>query len=454
MKLEETILGHLILQPDLLNDLDIDKDFFRDQTQRLVFRELKKGNSDISLITEKVNIEGIASYLAGLLEGIPRTKPQSLTRYINEVKKERLKNELIKLISTGARSNYFDHDKIQAIYQEIVNLDLSSEKKTTVLLSEVEPQPVEWLWENYFPLGRLSMLSGDPNDGKTFFALDLSARITRGAAWPDGEKVGNPGAVFYLTVEDQAADTLRPRIDSLGGDPSKITILKPESDDFICFAEKDGLQSFENSIKGIKDLRLCVIDPILDFSGKVNPNAPEQVRGLLSPLSKIAERQNIALLLISHLNKAQSMSALYRTGGSTGAWLGKCRAAFMIFRDQEDKHLRYFAPLKANLAPKDPDRWSFRIIEGRLEHKMITEDIEIDDYINPQLRAEARESTYAVNWLKEALDTGPVDSKDIREKAEEAGIPERTLYRAMRKLKINPKTEGFGKFKTSIWSLP
>jgi len=456
MKLEELILGHLLIQPELLKNLDIDKDFFKDQKQRLAFKEIEKGSGDLALIAEKINIEGIFSYLSGLLDGVTKTDSRNLPRYVNEIKRERLRKETLKLINNGAKTGIFDHDKIQNFYQEIKSLDSLADRKErrTILLSDVEPQRVKWLWENYFPSGRLSLISGDPNDGKTYLMLDSSARVSQGSTWPDGSKVGKPGRVLYLTIEDQAADTLRPRIDSLGGDPSKITILNPETEDFLCFAEKYGLKIFEEEVKKIEDLRLAVIDPILDFSGRVNPNAPEQVRSLLAPLSKIAEKYGFALVLIAHLNKAQSMSALYRTGGSTGAWLGKCRAAFMIFRNQDDKLQRFFAPLKSNLASQDPDRLSFRIIEGRLEFEKVTEDLNIDEHINPQLRAEAQESSFAVRWLKEALKEGPVDSKEIQERAiEEAGIAKTTLWRASRKLKVITKMEGFGKFRTSTWSL-
>jgi len=454
-ELEKIILGHLLIQPKLLENLDINKDFFKDQKQRLIFKEIQKGNGDLALIAEKINIEGISSYLSGLLDGIPKTDSKNLSRYVNKVKINRLSMDALKLISNGMKTGIFDHDKIGGFYQEIKSLDSFADgKKWTTLLSSIESQRVEWLWQNYIPIGRLSMISGDPGDGKTFLALDLTARVTKGTVWPDGSKVGKLGRAFYLSIEDKAADTLRPRIDSLGGDSSKITILNPEFEDFLCFAEKGGLRLFEDEVKKSEGLRLCVIDPILDFSGRVNPNAPEQVRALLAPLSHIAEKYNFALILIAHLNKAQSMSALYRTGGSTGAWLGKCRAAFMIFRNQDDKKQRFFAPLKSNLAATDPDRLSFRIIESRLEFEKATEDMDIDDYINPQLRAEAQESSFAVRWLKEALKDGPVDSKEIQERAiEEAGIAKTTLWRASHKLKVITKMEGFGKFRTSTWSL-
>jgi len=455
---ERVIIGAFLINDNLdPKNLGLEKKIFRSQDARLVCTQILAGIRDELEIFERLKTKSkkIGSYISSCTDGIHKmgASEERVRELIRNQKIELLNEKITKLINEGVRRRDYDHEKIKALYQKID--ELSAEKEDiTIFLSEVESRQVDWLWRNYFPLGRLSMLSGDPNDGKTFFGLDMSARVTRGTVWPDGSKVGEPGEVLYLSIEDQAADTLRPRIDSLKGDPSKIRVLRPDSEDFLSFAEKDGLKTFEGIIKGMTDIRLAVIDPILDFSGQINPNSAEQVRTLLSPLAKIAEKYGIAILLIGHLNKAQSMSALYRTGGSTGAWLGKCRAAFMIFRDQDDKGKRYLMPLKANLAPRDPDRWSFRIIEGRLEFEKVTEDLEIDDYINPQLRMEAREASHAVNWLRDILKSGPKDSKEIRTKAEENGIPQNTLYRAMRKLNIINKTEGFGKFKSSIWALP
>lgn len=457
-KRERAIIGCLLLNKSLEpQSLGLEKQLFKGQDARLVCNQILSGIRDEVEIFERLKTKSkmIASFIASCTDGLHKsgTLEERVRELIAAQKSELLNIQICKLINQGAKRGDYEHEKIKALYQKVD--ELSNDKKNIIVsLSEIESRSVDWLWQNYFPLGRLSMLSGDPNDGKTFFALDMAARISKGTVWPDGSKISEPGEVLYLSIEDQAADTLRPRIDSLGGDPSKIKILKPDVEDFLSFAEKDGLKTLESIIKEMANIRLAVIDPMLDFSGQVNPNSPEQVRTLLSPLSKIAEKYEILILLIGHLNKAQSMSALYRTGGSTGAWLGKCRAAFMIFRDQEDKAKRYFAPLKSNLAPADPGRWSFRIIEGRLEFEKVTEDLEIDDYINPQLRMEAREASHAVNWLRETLRNGPKDSKEIRAAAEEIGIAQNTLYRAMRKLNVVNHAEGFGKFKTSIWALP
>jgi len=143
-------------------------------------------------------------------------------------------------------------------------------------LAQIEPQPVQWFWQNYIPLGRASLLSGDPNVGKSWLALDLTARLSRGLAWPDGSPGTGPANAIYLSVEDNAADTLRPRIDGLGGDPQRISILNPENDSFLSFIGKAGVRTLEGAVMKIKDVRLVVVDPILDFSGATDPNAAEQ----------------------------------------------------------------------------------------------------------------------------------------------------------------------------------
>jgi len=194
-----------------------------------------------------------------------------------------------------------------------------------------------------------------------------------------------------------------------------------------------GLARFENIIQKIGGIRLVVIDPIIDFSGDINPNAGEEVRALLTPLISIATRLDFALILVGHLNKSQAMSAVYRAGGSTSGWLGKCRAAFMVFRDADDKQLRRVAPLKANLAVQDPSQLEFRLHDGRIDIAVTTDEVDLDDQLNP-LRKRGPEATArdtATKWLINFLHGREnVSSVEVEETAIENGITAATLRRA------------------------
>lgn len=467
----ELILGNLLINPLLLEAVPDLKssDFLREQESNL-FSEFSKQWEEKKCIDEfslSQKVLGGLTYLMRIQTGltrITRKTPKAFIHDVNELKKARHQERIFQLLdeqkeiimATGGDID-FEVKKLKTELEAIEALSLDhTGSPLTTFLSGVDPHPVEWLWPNFIPFGKATMISGDPNVGKTWLALDMAARLSKGLAWPDGSPGHAPANIIYLTVEDNPGDTIRPRIDSLGGDPSKIAIINPDYSDFISFAEQDGIRKLEQEILRIGNVKLMVIDPVLDFSGGINPNAAEQVRAFLTPLIHIAEKLNLALVLIAHLNKAQSQSAIYRTGGSTSAWLGKCRAAFMIFRDNEEKKKRYISAIKSNLAQDDPPQLSFIPNSGRLIFETVVEEVDVDEHLNPQLRGqygEKEESSFAVTWLRDALKDGPFSAKEIKQEAREGGISESTLKRAAHKLNVIMKMEGFGRFKTSTWAL-
>jgi hypothetical protein len=462
----EKILGALLMNPELIEaapELKISD--FTHEAEALLFSEILKQWEEARQIDEfelGQKVPGGQVYLQRIQTGMIFESPEAFVADVRELKKLKHQERIFSLFEeqkklikkTGADVGF----EIRTLKREIEAIEALTLPQLcapfTIRLIEVEPQAVAWLWPNFIPFGKASMISGDPNVGKTWLALDIAARLSRGLPWPDSSPAPQPANTLYLTFEDNPHDTLRPRIDSLAGDPSKIHILNPGYSDFISFADQDGIMKFEQEITKIGNVRLVVLDPVLDFSGGINPNAAEQVRAFLTPLIHIAEKLNLALLLIAHLNKAQSQSAIYRTGGATSAWLGKCRAAFMVFRDTEDRKKRYISAIKSNLAQEDPSQLSFIPDSGRLIFEKVVEEVDIEGHLNPQWGGEKQDSSFAQTWLKEALKPGPVDSREIRKLASENAISRATLYRAMRKLAVVTKMEGFGKFRSSTWALP
>ena len=472
MSLEKVILGTLILSPRFLELTEISDNLFKTESRKKVFRVItqlweqeRPQEIDLTLLASRMGGDEDFSFVSSLLDGLQHLSEENFLSYVNERKKQMI-CERINFVSQK-NANYhlkcgnLDPEltaELRRLWIEFDSYDTDimaghAAPSLTISLSNIEPQEVAWLWPNFIPLGRASMISGDPNVGKTWFALDITARLSKGLAWPDGNSESEAANIIYLSLEDNPSDTIRPRIDSLGGDPSKIAIINPDYSDFISFAKQDGIKKLEQEILKIANVRLVVLDPILDFSGEINPNAAEQVRAFLTPLIYIAEKFNLALILIAHLNKAQSQSAIYRTGGSTSAWLGKCRAAFMIFRDSEEKKKRYISAIKSNLAQDDPPQLSFIPNNGRLIFEKVIEEIDVEEHLNPQRQGGREESSFAKSWLKEALKDGPVEWKELRKAAEEAGILKDSIYRAGKKLGAILTCEGFGKFKTSLWSL-
>lgn len=298
-------------------------------------------------------------------------------------------------------------------------------------LSEVEARNVPWLWRDFIPLGRATLISGDPGSAKTWFCLDLACRLSRGLPWPDGSLGIGSAQTIYLTVEDDIHDTIRPRVDSLGGDASMIFAYNSDHPLHLDLNSPEGLKRLENEVIRLGNVKLVIVDPIIDFSGDVNPNTTEEVRALLTPLIRLAAKHNFALVLIGHLNKAQTLSAIYRAGGTTSGWLGKCRASFMIFRDLDDKSLRHIISVKANLARNDPTQLEFRINDGHLDIGVSTEEVDPDEQLNPQRGPSPRERDEATKWLNDFF-AGRTDipATEVEDAAKANTISESTLKRA------------------------
>jgi len=458
-ELENVILGALILKPQLIENCPLTNEDFSEGFHRETFEviseiwEFKRPEEIDSLeVAEKIRKDGAFSFVSSLMTGAVRLEPDIFLNRTRELRRKNLEKKLIDIVNRQAKTGLWDFEEIEPLIAEIKNLD-SPQSTLTEPLSLIEPVAVRWLWPNFIPLARATIIAGDPGVGKTWVCLDLAARLSRGMNWPDGSPGPTPANSLYLIMEDMADDTIRPRIDSLGGDPSKIQILTKETlgQGFDLSQEKN-IFKLKREIQRVGDTKCLFIDPILDFSGRVNSNKAEAVRTFLNPLIQLASEFDLALMMTAHLNKQEAQSSVYRTAGSASGWLGKCRAAFLVFRDRDDRKKRYLKAIKANLSPEDPETLSFHITNSGLVYEKCGE-VDAEEYLNPQRQAEAKELSRACKWLKEALRDGKKESKEIREAAKEFGIPQSSLYEALHKLGAKNRVEGFGKFRSSYWSL-
>ncbi len=301
----------------------------------------------------------------------------------------------------------------------------------TTRLSDIEPQAVNWLWPDFIPIGSATLISGDPGSAKTWLALDLAARLSRGTKWIDGVPIEAAANTVFLGVEDDTANTIRPRFDSLGGDPSRIFVYTPEQKTNLNLSDPTGVDQLRDEVERIGSVRLVIVDPIIDFSGTIDPNKGEEVRALLTPLVRMASQLGFALVIVGHLNKSQTQSAIYRAGGSTSGWLGKCRAAFLVFRDLDDRALRHVAALKANLATQDLPQIEFRIDKGQLFSRISVEAVDIDEQLAPKIGRRPREKEAVAEWLTALFDgRDEIPAQEIEEEAKAKGFSHETLKRA------------------------
>ncbi len=325
------------------------------------------------------------------------------------------------------------------------------------LLADVEPEKVEWLWDRRIPLGKITVLDGDPGNGKSVMSTDLAARLSVGRTFPDGQPCDTAGVVI-MNAEDGLADTIRPRLDAAGGDPSRVlslaTVPVGDEGDERHLTIPEDIPIIEEAVEQM-GARLVIIDPLMAFlSGSSNAHKDQDIRRALAPLARMAERTGAAVLLVRHLNKASGGNPLYRGGGSIGI-IGAARCGLLVGVHPEDENKRVLAGQKSNLSPM-PDSLAYRITtatneSARIEYAGRTE-AKADTLLSTPADAEERSALGdAIQFLRDELKDGPMWAKSISERARKLDISEASLRRAKGALNVQSTREGEEGWS---WNLP
>ena len=296
-----------------------------------------------------------------------------------------------------------------------------------IRMSDVELTPVEWLWKPYLPFGKLSVLQGNPGEGKTYFAMHLAADCTNGKLLPNMERM-EPFNVIYQTAEDGLGDTVKPRLIEAGADLDRVLVIDDSDVQLTLSDERIEKALVENNA------RLVIIDPIQAYLGSdVDMNRANEVRPIFMRLGQVAQRTGCAILLIGHLNKAAGMQSLQRGLGSIDI-AAAVRSVMFIGKLKHDPTMRILTHEKSSLAPPGVslafslgDEGGFRWF-GEYD---ITAD-EMLSGIEPQRETKTQQAKDLICTL---LARGKqVLSEDIDKAALERGIPGRTVRDAKREL--------------------
>jgi putative DNA primase/helicase len=301
-------------------------------------------------------------------------------------------------------------------------------------LSDVERRQARWLWLYRILIGNLNVLAGDMALGKSQASLDISARVTVGGVWPDGGDV-EQGNVLLVSSEDDAATTIGPRFDALGGDSTRLFIL----DMIVKEGEKDVSLSLADHLASIEDLiiqngvKLFVIDPLLAFTGgaKVDVNKVNEVRPLLGQLVNMADRTDCAILAIMHTTKDyRQTNSLHRISNSL-SFTQAARSVMAVGHHPDDEKRRVMVMLKHNLAPEAKPLGYHFTSDGIFAWD--TEEVDIDAraiFAAPDTTSKSAVDA-ADTFLDEVLRDGPLKVKEIIEvEGKAVGINERAIRRA------------------------
>jgi hypothetical protein len=304
----------------------------------------------------------------------------------------------------------------------------------------VETKPVTWLWPGVIPIGKVTLLAGDPGRGKSLISLDIAARVSTGSGWPVAGEPSHAGRVLILSAEDDVADTIRPRLEAAGANLNKVHFLSNHFGEpaFTVQLPRD-LAYLRNLLRSMKDVRLLVVDPLMAFVGQ-GFAANQGIRALVSEAQQLAAEAGAALIFITHLTKAPAASPLYRAMGSIGL-AAAARAVYLCWPDDEAPGRNLLIPLKCNVGiALNAFAYSIESTEHGAGSPRITWEPEAvplsimaTSTANPIPRIE---DARCASWLKGILEEGPLAVTAVQSAARAAGFSRNALRRAKKALQV------------------
>ena len=318
-------------------------------------------------------------------------------------------------------------------------------------MEQVEIEKIDWLLYPFIPFGKVTIVQGDPGEGKTTMVLQIIAKLTKGeAVLPSGsdepaleEKTMDlePVNVIYQTAEDGLGDTIKPRLLSAGADCSRVMVIDDNNQALTMMDAR-----LEEAIIKTK-VRLVVLDPIQGFLGAaVDMHRANEIRPLMKRIAVLAEKYHCAIILIGHMNKNSNGKSSYRGLGSID-FQAAARSVLIVGRIKDEPEIRVVCHVKSSLAPEGKSI-AFRLDKDTGFEWIGEYDISADDLLSGDNRGQKIHA--AKEFLKEILASGSVAQTKVAEEAESRRIKKKTLWNAKKELEIDSVKIGNQWF----WMLP
>ena len=322
-------------------------------------------------------------------------------------------------------------------------------KPELIKASDIKPKQVRWLWYPYIPFGKVTLLQGDPGDGKSKLMLSLAALLSKGAPLPfsDDEESYEPVTIIYQTTEDDADDTVVPRFNAAGGDGERLVFIK-EDVKRLTFGDDRIREAVEQC-----EAKLLILDPMSSYIGDdCSMNNANETRAEFNHLIAVAKDTGCAIVIIAHMNKMRDTNPLYRTNGSIDI-AGAARSILAITRtpNKEVPTERYLVQVKSNLAPTG-SAILFEVSEKGVDFisEMDMTAEEAFQSLAPKIGRPNDKEVKAKAFLIEMLKDGEMLSSDCEEKLEAAGFRKSTIKKAKKNAGVISRKKGF----LWYWSLP
>ena len=303
-------------------------------------------------------------------------------------------------------------------------------------MEDVVSKEVEWLWYPYIPYGKITIIEGDPGEGKTTLVLKLAAALSRGLPLPcDDDKEYEPIHIIYQTAEDGIEDTIKPRLEKAGADCSMIRVIDETVKELSMTDDRLEQAIIETGA------RLIILDPIQAYIGAtVDMHRANEIRPVLKHLGIIAEKHNCAIILIGHMNKASGSKSTYRGLGSIDIQ-ATARSVLLVARLRDKPNIRIMAHDKSSLAPAG-DAIGFEMTEDNGMVCIGPYDITIDELLSGNEGRGKKKLDIAENFIKEYFGSNKViPSNEIMMEAAKRSIKRNTLLSAKKKLGITSDKE-------------
>lgn len=309
-----------------------------------------------------------------------------------------------------------------------------------IVMDTIEREEIKWLWKPYIPYGKITIVQGDPGEGKTSLILKLASELSLGRCFGEDE-LREPINIIYQTAEDGLADTVKPRLEDSGADCKRIMVID-DSEDSLSMNDV----RIEAAIR-TTGAKLLILDPLQAYLGdKVDMNRANETRDITKRLGTIAEKTGCAVVLIGHMNKGSGAKAAYRGIGSID-FFAIARSVLLVARVPENPNIRALAQIKNNLE-KEGSTVAFEI-KDNIFNWVGEYDISIEELLSGF--SQGNKSLKAESFLKDLLkEEDSYPASEIFAKGKTLGISKRTLENSKQELGIKSIRVGTGWH----WKLP
>jgi len=454
-EMERAVLGGVLMKPEAVMTLDLEAEDFYTERNGLIWGAMQAVAADgagLDLRTLQAKLEdygafddvGGMSYLAGLDLELPDLS--GLPTYADHLRKLRQRRELVKAMIRAVESicggSEDAEEHVEAVRGSLATFGCGRVKP--VCVANVEAEEVSFLWYPWIPRRKLTLLEGDPGQGKSYVSAALATSGSLGKGLP-GAGPMEPFKTLFFSAEDGIGDTLRPRLDAMGADCSLIYA----HDQAIDLSKPKGFADFRGAVVSLRP-SLVVIDPLVAFVGQTNTFRANEVRAILAPLAELAASLDCSILSIRHLTKGQMDRALYRGQGSID-FAAAARSVILAGTNASDPRERAIVHIKSNLA-KTAESLGYQIDEAGRFLWSGASTLKAQDLLGAAQDSSAYSE--AEEFLRLVLADGPVPAKEVKAQARDVGIKERTLAEIKARIGVESKRNGFGGDGVWSWKLP